>query len=90
MTELFNAQRNPVQPCVSQKSRKLFGPVKFSGVISGLRKVFPKTSKRNPRFSGMFFGNVPLRLREFISSRMNANSRWIRVELVIIVVDVLK
>ena len=35
-----------------------------------------------------FFGNVPLRLREFVSSRMNANSQSIRVELVTVVVDV--
>ena len=54
-------QRN--QACVSQKTRKLYGPEKFSGrfsgVIFGLRKVFLKTPERNPRFSGMFFRECP-------------------------------
>ena len=86
-----NSGLNRDQACVSQKTRKLYGPVKFSGCFSGevfgLRKVFLKTPERNPIFSGRFFGNILLRLREFICSRMNANSR--RVELVIIFVDLL-
>ena len=44
--------------CVSQKSRKLFGPENISRHISGaffaFKKVFLKTSESLPIFSGMF------------------------------------
>ena len=74
------------------KDPKTLRARKVLGAVFGRDFRVAKSGSKHPNVTRdsrvCFFGNVPRRLREFVSSRKNANSQSIRLELVIVVMDV--